>query len=128
MRSTGNSLHGVADGLRARNPGLLVVAAEPAESAVLSGGPKGSHRIEGIGFAPPRWRPNEVDDVQSVATEASMQMCRRLARDEGIFAGTSSGLNVIAALRVAERLGPEATVATVAIDSGLRYLTAEVYR
>jgi cysteine synthase len=125
-----HSLNGVTRILRTRKPDLYVAAAEPAESAVLSGGSKGSHRIEGIGigFAPPNWAPNVVDEIQSATTEEAVQMCRRMAREEGIFAGTSSGLNVIAALRVAERLGPDATVATIMVDSGLRYLTTEVYR
>jgi cysteine synthase len=125
-----HSLNGVARILRQRNPDLHVVACEPAESAVLSGGPQGSHKIEGIGigFIPSGWRPDEVDEIQSATTAEAVQMCRRLAREEGIFAGTSSGLNVIAALRVAARLGPDATVATIMIDSGLRYLSTDVYR
>ncbi len=125
-----HSLNGVAKVLRERNPALQVVAVEPAESAVLSGKSKGSHKIEGIGigFVPPHWRPGDVSEMQSATTEEAMRMCRRLAREEGIFAGTSSGLNVIAAIRVAERLGPDATVATIMIDSGLRYLSTDVYR
>jgi cysteine synthase A len=127
---TSHSLNGVAKVLRERNPALHVVAAEPAESSVLSGKPRGSHKIEGIGigFVPPHWRPDDVNEIQTATTEEAMRMCRRLAREEGIFVGTSSGLNVIAALRVAERLGPDATVATIMIDSGLRYLSTEVYR
>lgn len=125
-----HSLNGVARVLRERNPDLYVVAAEPAESAVLSGRARGSHRIEGIGigFIPPAWRPDDVNEIQSATTEEAAAMCRRLAQEEGIFAGTSSGLNVIAALRVAAHLGPLATVATIMIDSGLRYLSTEVYR
>ena len=125
-----HSLNGVARVLRERNPALQVVAVEPAESAVLSGKVKGPHKIEGIGigFVPPQWRPGDVSEMQSATTEEAMRMCRRLAREEGIFAGTSSGLNVIAAIRVAERLGPDATVATIMIDSGLRYLSTDVYR
>jgi cysteine synthase A len=125
-----HSLNGVASVLRDRNPDLHVVAVEPAESAVLSGGTKGSHRIEGIGigFIPPAWRPGDVDEIQSATTAEAAAMCRRLAQEEGIFAGTSSGLNVIAALRVAARLGPLATVATIMIDSGLRYLSTELYQ
>lgn len=127
---TCHSLNGVAVVLRSRNSPVLIAAAEPAESAVLSGRPKGAHRIEGIGigFRPPYWRPDTVDELLSATTEDAMRMCRRLARDEGIFAGTSSGLNVIAALRIAGRLGPDATVATIMIDSGLRYLTTPTYR
>jgi len=125
-----HSLNGVANVLRERNPALQVVAVEPAESAVLSGKAKGSHKIEGIGigFVPPQWKPGDVSEIQSATTEEAMRMCRRLAREEGIFAGTSSGLNVIAAVRVAQRLGPDATVATIMIDSGLRYLSTDVYR
>lgn len=127
---TSHSLNGVAKVLRERNPALHVVAAEPAESSVLSGKPRGSHKIEGIGigFVPPHWRPGDVSEIQTATTEEAMRMCRRLAREEGIFVGTSSGLNVIAALTVAQRLGPDATVATIMIDSGLRYLSTEVYR
>jgi cysteine synthase A len=125
-----HSLNGATKILREHNPHLYVAAAEPAEAAVLSGKPKGAHKIEGIGigFIPPYWRPDEVDDVLSATTEEAIHMCRRLAREEGIFAGTSSGLNVIAALRVAERLGPDATVATIMIDTGLRYISTDVYR
>ena len=124
-----HSLNGVAGVLRERNPKLHVVAVEPAESAVLSGKAKGSHKIEGIGigFVPPHWRPDEVSELESATTEEAMRMCRRLTREEGIFGGTSSGLNVIAAIRVAERLGPDATVATIMIDSGLRYMSTDVY-
>lgn len=126
---TGHSLNGVAKALRAHNRGLRVFAVEPAESAVLSGGARGAHRIEGIGigFVPPHWNPREVDGIETATTGEAMQMCRRLAHEEGILAGTSTGLNVIAALRIAERLGPAATVATIAIDSGLRYLSTDLF-
>jgi cysteine synthase A len=125
-----HSLNGVTKALRRHKPDLFAAAVEPAESAVLSDKPKGSHKIEGIGigFIPPLWKPDQVDEILSDTTEASNKMCRRLAREEGIFAGTSSGLNVIAALRVAKRLGPDATVVTLMIDSGLRYLSTDVYR
>lgn len=128
--STAHSLHGVAKALRLRKPDLTVTAVEPAESAVLSGGPTGSHKIEGIGigFVPPLWEPEEVDEILTVSTEEAKAMTRRLAREEGLFAGTSSGANVVAALRVAERLGPDATVITIMVDSGLRYLSTDVYR
>lgn len=127
---TSHSLNGVADVLRRHNARVHIAAAEPSESAVLSGRAKGPHQIEGIGigFAPPHWKPDQIDEVLSATTEEAIQMCRRLAREEGIFAGTSSGLNVIAALRIAERFGPDATVATIMIDSGLRYLSTETYR
>lgn len=126
---TAHSIHGTARALRAHLPGLRVVAVEPAESAVLSGGPTGSHRIEGtgIGFIPPLWEPAEVDAIERVSSDEAMAMSRRLAREEGIFAGTSSGGNVVAALRVAEQLGPGATVVTVMVDSGFRYLSTGLY-
>jgi cysteine synthase len=125
-----HSLNGVTKALRGHKPALYVAAAEPAESAVLSGRPKGSHKIEGIGigFVPQHWRPDQVDEILTDSTEAATRMCRRLAREEGIFAGTSSGLNVVAALRVAERLGADATVVTLMVDSGLRYLSTGVYQ
>ncbi len=125
-----HSLNGVAAALRKHNPDLFVAAAEPAESAVLAGKAKGSHRIEGIGigFIPAGWKPDDVDEIHSATTEEAIQMCRRLAREEGILVGTSSGLNVFAALRIAERLRRDATVATIMIDSGLRYMSSELYR
>jgi cysteine synthase A len=96
--ATAHSIHGVTRGLRPSNPGLRVVAVEPAESAVLSGHPTGSHKIEGIGigFVPPLWEPDEVDAIEPVATEDALAMARRLAAEEGLFAGTSSGANVVA--------------------------------
>ncbi|HYD53885.1 MAG TPA: cysteine synthase family protein [Gemmatimonadaceae bacterium] len=127
--STAHSLHGAARGLRRHRPALHVVAVEPAESAVLSGGATGSHQIEGIGigFLPPLWHREEVEEIQPVSTAEAKAMARRLAREEGIFAGTSTGANVVAALRVAERLGEGATVATIVCDSGLRYLSTDVF-
>ena len=127
--STGHSIHGVARGLRAHKAALHVVAVEPAESAVLSGQPSGSHRIEGIGigFVPPLWRPDEVDEIMTVTTEDAKAMTRRLVREEGLFAGASSGANVVAAIRLGQRLGPGATVATILVDSGLRYLSTDVF-
>ena len=127
---TAHSLHGATEVLRRHKPALHVAAVEPSESAVLSGSASGSHKIEGIGigFVPPLWHPEEVDEILTGSTEEAMQMCRRLAREEGIFAGTSSGLNVVAALRVAQRLGPEATVVTLMVDSGIKYVSTDVYR
>ena len=128
--STAHSIHGTAQALRRRNPKLHVAAVEPAESAVLSGKPSGSHQIEGIGigFLPPLWKPEEVSEILEVTTEDAKAMARRLAREEAIFAGTSTGANVVAALRVAARLGPGSTVATIVVDSGLRYLSTDVFR
>src|SRR5262245_22141740 len=128
--ATAHSIHGVSRALRSHKRDIYVAAVEPAESAVLSGGPSGSHKIEGIGigFIPPLWEPDEVDEILTVSTEEAKAMARRLAREEGLFAGTSSGANVVAALRVAERLGPEATVVTIIVDSGLRYLSTDLYK
>lgn len=127
--ATAHSIHGAARALRNHEAGLRVVAVEPAESAVLSGGSSGAHRIEGIGigFVPPLWEPNEVEAIERVTTDDAMTMSRRLAREEAVFAGTSSGANIVAALRVAERLGPDAVVVTVIVDSGLRYLSTDLY-
>ena len=127
--STAHSLHGTSRALRRHRNDLLVVAVEPRESAVLSGGPAGSHQIEGIGvgFLPPLWNRSEVDEILAVSTAEAKAMARRLAEEEAIFAGTSTGANVVAALRVAERLGSGATVATLIVDSGLRYLSTDVF-
>ncbi len=127
---TAHSIHGATRGLREHHPGIHVVAVEPEESAVLSGRPSGSHGIEGIGigFVPPLWEPGEVSEVMTVPTEEAKAMARRLASEEGIFAGTSSGANIVAALRIAQRLGRDATVATIVVDSGMRYLSTDVFR
>lgn len=127
---TAHSLHGASRALRKRKPSLFVTAVEPSESAVLSGGPSGAHRIDGIGigFVPPLWHADEVNEILTVSTDEAKAMARRLAREEGIFAGTSTGANVAAALRVAKRLGPAATVATIVVDSGLRYLSTDLFQ
>jgi len=126
---TAHSIHGVARALRLRHPSLHVAAVEPAESAVLAGGPSGSHHIDGIGigFVPPLWHRQEVDELFAVSTGEAKAMARRLAREEGIFAGTSTGANVVGALRLAQRLGAGATVATIVVDSGLRYLSTDLH-
>lgn len=127
---TSASLRGVASVLKRHNAAVQIVAVEPGESAVLSGGAPGAHRIEGIGigYTPPMWDAGVVDEVMSVPTAEAQAMARRLAREEGLFTGTSSGGNVVAAIRLGQRLGPGATVATLLVDSGLKYLSTEVYR
>jgi cysteine synthase len=127
---TAHSLHGTSRALRRHKPDLSVFAVEPWEAAVLSGWPPGSHKIEGIGlgFVPPLWRRNEVDKILSVSTDDAKEMARRLAREEAIFAGTSTGANVVAALRIADWLGAGKTVATIIVDSGLRYVSTDVFR
>jgi len=126
---TGASLRGVATVLRRHNPKVRIVAAEPGESPVLSGGKPGAHDIEGIGigYTPPLWDPKLADQVLAVKTSDAKDMARRLAREEGIFAGTSSGGNVHAAVRVARELGPAARVATLMVDSGLKYVSTDLY-
>ena len=124
------SLRGVASVLRRYDPKIKLVAVEPAESAVLSGGQPGAHKIEGIGigYAPPLWDASIVDEIVPISTADAEAMARRLAREEGLFAGTSSGANVLAAIRVGERLGPSARIVTLLVDSGLKYLSTDVYR
>src|SRR5262245_58900897 len=126
---TAASLRGVATVLKQYKPGVRIVAVEPAESAVLSGGEAGPHKIEGvgIGYTPPLWEPALVDEIVAVTTGDAKAMARRLAREEALFAGTSSGANVLAALQVAQRLGPGAKVVTLIADSGLKYLSTDVY-
>lgn len=127
---TAQCITGVSRVLRARNPAVRVVAVEPAESAVLSGGRPGAHGIEGIGpgFVPPLWDRDLVDEIVAVSTAEAAEMSRRMARNEALFAGTSSGANVVAALRVAECLGRGRTVVTLICDSGLKYLSTDLYR
>lgn len=126
---TCGSLRGISTRLRELNPEVRIVAVEPAESAVLSGGPSGSHNIEGTGpgFVMPLWEDGLADEIMPVSGADAMAMARRLALQEGIFAGTSTGANVLAALEVAERLGPAATVVTLAVDSGMKYLSTALY-
>lgn len=126
---TAGSLRGISTRLRFHNEAVHIVAVEPEESAVLSGGPSGSHNIEGTGagFVVPLWTETLADEIQTVSTGEAMATARRLAKEEGIFAGTSTGANVAAALRVAEHLGPEQTVVTLAVDSGMKYLSTALY-
>ena len=127
---TAASLRGVATVLKRYNPGIRIVAVEPAESSVLLGGQPGPHKIEGvgIGYTPPLWCAILVDDVLPVKTDEAKEMARRLAREEALFPGTSSGANVVAAIQVARRLGPGARVVTLMVDSGLKYVSTDVFR
>jgi cysteine synthase A len=124
MVGTAASVRGIGERLRQHNPKIKVVAVEPAESAVLSGGKPGSHKIDGVGagFVVPLWREDVADQIEQVSTEEATAMALRLAREEGLFAGTSTGGNVAAALRLAEQLGPAAIIVTVLCDTGMKYL------
>ncbi len=126
---TAHCLAGVAEVLRARAPEVRIVAVEPAESPVLSGGNPGTHEIEGIGvgFVPPLWSDELADEIVAVSTSDAKSMSRRLAREEALFVGPSSGANVVAAMRVAEGLGAGRTVVTVLCDSGLKYLSTDLF-
>ena len=123
---TSASLRGTGEALRRRDPKITLMAVEPAESAVLSGGPTGAHKIDGVGagYVVPLWRAELVDAIEPVSTAEATAMALRLAREEGLFAGTSTGGNVVAALRLAERLGPSATVVTLMCDTGMKYLNS----
>ena len=130
----GGCLIGTSEGVRSRWPDVHRVAVEPAESAVLSGRPPGTHRIEGggVGFVPPHLQPDEhgavpYDEVIAVSTAEAFAMARRAAVEEGIWGGPSGGANLIAAIRVAERLGQGHRVLTVQCDSGMKYLNGELY-
>jgi cysteine synthase A len=121
---TAASLVGMAGALRLHRPEIRIVAVEPAESPVLSGGAPGAHKIDGVGagFVVPLWQDGAADEIERVSTEEAKAMALRLAREEGLFAGTSTGANVVAALRLAQRLGPGATIVSVMCDTGMKYL------
>jgi len=121
---------GTSRGLRERIPDVRRVGIEPAESPVLSGGVPGTHRIEGggVGFRPPLLEETALDEVQTVSSDEAIAMARRAAREDGIWGGPSTGANLVVALRLAERLGPGRRVATLQVDSGLKYLGGATYR
>jgi cysteine synthase A len=123
---TAASIRGLGEALRRHNSQIKIVAVEPAESPVLSGGPPGAHQIDGIGagFVVPLWKKDLADHIEKVSTDEAIAMAFRLAREEGLFAGTSSGANVIAALRLAETLPPRSTIVTIKCDTGMKYLHA----
>ena len=126
---TAGMLAGVARALREGGSQARIVALEPAGSALLSTGVPGTHHVEGIGtgFVPPLLAQVQYDEARAIEEAAARAMALRLAREEGIFTGTSSGLNVVAALQLARELGPGHTVATVAVDSGFKYLAGDLY-
>ncbi len=126
---TAGMLVGAAKGLRAGGSKARIVALEPASAPLLTQGRTGAHHVEGIGigFVPPHLKPDSYGEARAIEEDEARAFARRLAREEGIFAGTSSGLNVAAALRLARELGPGQTVATVAVDTGLKYLAGDLY-
>jgi cysteine synthase A len=120
---------GVAEALDEGGSDARIVVLEPSSSAVISGGEAGSHSVDGIGlgFVPPLLDADRYDEVRPVDEDAGRQMARRLAAEEGLLAGTSTGLNVVAALDLAGELGAGHTVVTVACDTGLKYLAGDLY-
>ncbi|MFX1441356.1 MAG: PLP-dependent cysteine synthase family protein [Promethearchaeota archaeon] len=130
VAGTAGSIIGTSKTLKKHNVDVRIVAVEPDESPVLSGGEGGSHDIEGIGigFLPPLWDSSLVDEIVRIPTKEAKEMARRLAREEGLCAGTSSGANVAAAIRIAKTLGPSATVVTLLVDSGVKYLSTDLYK
>jgi cysteine synthase len=125
----GGMLMGVAGVLKASEAGTRIVALEPASSPVLSEGRAGEHHVEGlgVGFVPPLLDPALYDEVMSIPEDEARAMCQALATEEGLLVGTSSGLNVAAALKLAAKLGAGKTVVTVACDSGLKYLAGGLF-
>jgi cysteine synthase len=125
---TAGSLMGVSEALRSRNPAVRVVGLEPAGSAAITGSRRGSFAMQGwSGIVPPQFERERVDDVWQIEDGEAIAMTERLAREEGIFAGVSTGANVAGALRLAAELGPDAVVVTLAVDSGFKYLSVAPY-
>mgnify|MGYP000368438325 CR=1 FL=1 len=123
---TASSLMGVADALRPH--GVFIQAHEPAGSAALSGGAAGSFLIQGwTGFVMPHWYPDRVDHVEPIEDDEALEMTERLAREDGVFAGISTGANVVGAHRLADRLGPGAVIVTLAVDTGFKYMSVRPF-
>jgi cysteine synthase A len=126
---TGGMLRGVFLALREAGSQARVVALEPSSSPALTHGRGGAHRVEGIGTGsvPPHMADRPYDEARDIEEADGRAMARRLAREEGLLVGTSSGLNVAAAVKLARELGPGKTVATVAVDTGLKYLAGDLF-
>jgi cysteine synthase A len=123
---TGGSLIGVSEALRPH--GVFVQGHEPASSAAITGDDGGPFLIQGwAGFVVPHWDPTKVDHVEPIGDEQAVEMTRRLASEDGIFAGISTGANVVGAHRLAERLGPDAVIVSLAVDSGFKYMSVTPY-
>ncbi len=125
----GGMLMGVARVLKSADPATRIVALEPASSPMISAGRSGEHHVEGlgVGFVPPLLDRALYDEAVGVPESAAREMCRRLAQEEGLLVGTSSGLNVAAAVSLASRLRPGQTVVTVACDTGLKYMAGDLF-
>jgi cysteine synthase A len=126
---TAGMLAGVSRALKAGGCAARIIALEPVSAPMLTQGHGGTHRVEGIapGFVPPHLTPGVYDEARAVDEAEARAMARRLAKEEGVFAGTSSALNVVAALQLAREMGPGKVVATVAVDTGLKYLAGDLF-
>ena len=126
---TAGMLVGVSRALKAADSRVRIVALEPATSPMLTAGHGGPHRVEGTapGFVPPHLTRADYDEARAIDEAEARDMARLLAREEGVFAGTSTGLNVVAALQLARELGAGRRVATVAVDTGLKYLAGDLF-
>lgn len=126
---TAGMLTGVSKALKAAGCAARIVALEPVSAPMLTAGHGGTHRVEGIapGFVPAHLTPDVYDEARAVDEAQARVMAKRLAKEEGVFAGTSSALNVVAALKLAGEMGPGKVVATVAVDSGLKYLAGDLF-
>jgi cysteine synthase A len=123
---TASSLLGVSDALRPH--GVFIQGHEPASSAATTGGEPGAFLIQGwTGFVMPHWDPARVDRVEPIGDEEAVEMTLRLAREEGVFAGISTGANVVGAHRLAERLGPDSVIVSIAVDTGFKYMSVSPY-
>jgi cysteine synthase len=130
MVGTAGMLVGVSNALKQAGAHARIIALEPSTSPFLTTGSSGPHRVEGTaaGFWPPHLVAGAYDEARAIDENDGRAMARRAAKEEGIFAGTSTGLNLLAALDVARELGPGKVVATVAVDTGLKYLAGDLYK
>ena len=123
---TGGSLMGVSDALK--HHGVFIQAHEPAGSAAIGGGESGAFLIQGwTGFIVPHWNADKVDRVEAIDDDEALEMTRRLAREDGVFTGISTGANVVGAHRLAERLGGDAVIVTLAVDTGFKYMSVSPF-
>jgi cysteine synthase len=127
---TAGMLVGVSSAFKSTGGKTRIVALEPSTSPLLTTGKAGAHRVEGTaaGFRPPHLVDGSFDEARAIDEQEARAMARRAAREEGIFAGTSTGLNLVGALQLARELGPGKVVATVAVDTGLKYLAGDLYK